>query len=186
MFPIPRIVRAKEVWKRVCTFNEEWVNSLIKIGESSDKVIAGEVGDYGGRAGKIAWMDFDMSREIWDEIALQVAQANDTFFNYDLDGFYDNFQYANYLEGDHFDWHIDRAGSPEQAPRKLSFTISLSHPDEYTGGHFEVMYAPKPDFIDLACGEMILFDAMMCHRVTKVTRGSRKTLVGWACGPALK
>lgn len=183
MFEIPKICQVKEVWMRAATFNEDFVNSIINIGRAAKQVEGQEIKAYGGRKGNIAWIN---DQEMMQKIANVVATTNAAYFHYDLTAFFDAFQYAEYGEGDFFDWHIDRAGSPEHAPRKLSFTVNLSDSSEYEGGQFEVMYAPKPEVIDLARGEMIIFDAMMCHRITLVTRGARKSLVGWACGPELR
>jgi predicted 2-oxoglutarate/Fe(II)-dependent dioxygenase YbiX len=59
----------------------------------------------------------------------------------------------------------------------------LSDPDTYEGGNLQILaedgksyYAPRQR------GTIILFDSRTQHRVKKVTKGVRKSLVGWVCG----
>ena len=63
----------------------------------------------------------------------------------------------------------------------------MSDPEDYDGGQFQIMgeggelyTAPK----DRGC--LIIFDSRANHRVRKVTRGQRKSLVGWIVGPRWK
>lgn len=74
--------------------------------------------------------------------------------------------------------------------RKLSMTVNLSDPTEYSGGEFEIDRGPhfnderyhsvheiKPR------GSIIVFPAYVYHQVTPVTWGERKSLVMWSIGP---
>jgi len=85
--------------------------------------------------------------------------------------------------------------------RKLSFTIQLTDPDEYEGGHFQWL-EPQGEFnkldsslqVDLnnavrtvpfsskSKGSMIIFPSFLYHQVTPVLRGTRISLVGWCVG----
>ena len=71
--------------------------------------------------------------------------------------------------------------------RKLSFSLQLSDPDQYTGGELEfldnsgkTMFAPKQR------GTMVVFDSRLKHRVRRVKSGLRKSIVGWVVGPRWK
>ena len=82
--------------------------------------------------------------------------------------------------------------------RKLSFSIQLSDPEDYEGGELEfkvnnyssekrgdftldeTFFAPNKK------GTIIIFDSRTQHRVCKVTKGVRKSLVGWVVGPRWK
>ena len=62
--------------------------------------------------------------------------------------------------------------------------MQLSDPDDYEGGNVQLLdegnnsyFAPRKR------GTMIFFDSRTQHRVLKVTKGVRKSLVGWVCGP---
>ena len=68
--------------------------------------------------------------------------------------------------------------------RKLSFSMQLSGPDDYEGGNLqfqldngECIFAPRQK------GAVILFDSRLRHRVLPITKGIRKSLVGWCNGP---
>ena len=76
--------------------------------------------------------------------------------------------------------------------RKLSFAIVLN--EDYEGGEFEVATLsgakelPKINVLNLnkkdglSKGSMVVFPSYIWHRVTPVTKGVRKSLVGWVVG----
>jgi PKHD-type hydroxylase len=71
--------------------------------------------------------------------------------------------------------------------RKLSFSLLLSDPDEFEGGNLQFMdEAGKTYFAPRQKGALILFDSRAQHRVQKVTKGTRKSIVGWTVGPRWK
>ena len=53
----------------------------------------------------------------------------------------------------------------------------------FGGGAVEVFYAREPEAMTRAQGTIIVFPAYMLHRVQAVTRGARRSLVGWIGGP---
>lgn len=130
--------------------------------------------------------------------------ANNENFGYDIEGFGNNvLQYSSYGVGEYYNWHVDASVSDSlvlsgdqkekyidlqiEKIRKLSITVQLSDPEEYSGGEFqfltdegETVFAPKEK------GTIIIFDSRLRHRVRKVRNGSRKSLVGWVVGPRWK
>jgi PKHD-type hydroxylase len=129
---------------------------------------------------------------IFDRLFQITELLNSQFYNYDILGF-DNIQYTVYdKEGSHYSYHMDMLmdnkpkGSLE-LPRKLSFSIILSKPEEYEGGELEFMISEglglKPE---QKRGRVIAFPSFVLHRVTPVITGVRKSLVFWACGPKFK
>ena len=70
--------------------------------------------------------------------------------------------------------------------RKLSFTLCLN--DDYEGGDFSICEThpisekTKVKSFALKKGEMIIFPSHTWHKVNKVTKGIRKSLVGWVVG----
>ena len=71
--------------------------------------------------------------------------------------------------------------------RKLSFSIQLSSPEDYEGGNLQLLdEADKVTFIPRQRGCIVLFDSLTQHRVLKVTKGTRKSIVGWVVGPRWK
>lgn len=139
-----------------------------------------------------------------------IQRANRENFLFDLttiDG--EGVQYTHYEEGQFYDWHVDAGIHSTYKPekivssgnnisqdlvtvqgeyvRKLSFSLQLSDPEDYTGGEVQFMdnsrnsfFAPKQK------GTIILFDSRTLHRVRKVKSGLRKSLVGWVVGPRWK
>jgi PKHD-type hydroxylase len=139
-----------------------------------------------------------------------IQRANKENFLYDITGIDgETLQYTKYQEDSHYYWHTDGSlpcyWKPQQLDlslrnkgdeilqqqgeviRKLSFSLQLSSPDDYTGGDLQFMddsnntfFAPKEK------GTMILFDSRTRHRVRKIKSGVRKSLVGWVVGPRWK
>lgn len=159
------------------------------------------------RNSKNSWIPTShwISGFIWNYVQL----ANKFNFLYDLTGVDgESLQYTVYNEGEYYNWHIDAGISSYYKPmsetnrvdpaivvndyinqniesiRKLSFSLQLSDSDEYEGGQFQLMdengksyFAPKKK------GVLIVFDSRAPHRVRKVTKGVRKSIVGWSVGP---
>jgi len=118
-------------------------------------------------------------------------------------------QYTQYGEGQFYNWHqdadIDSFYKPQLVPgsgtniaqdqvtlngecvRKLSFSLQLSDPDDYTGGEVQFLdNGGKTYFAPKQRGTLIIFDSRTKHRVRKVRSGVRKSLVGWVVGPRWK
>jgi len=110
-----------------------------------------------------------------------LMDVNKYYYGFDLTRI-EVMQLTRYQEGGHYNWHMDNMGSGA-ANRKLSFTVNLSHEDEYEGGDLEIMMNSKdPIKLSREKGTMNVFPSFMLHRVTPVTKGTRWSLVGWACG----
>ena len=145
-----------------------------------------------------------------------ISKANRDNFLYDLshiDG--ESMQYTRYGEGEYYKWHNDAGigifykpqmievvgektiddqdvhrdylNKQTELVRKLSFTLQLSGPDDYEGGNVEFINEANENYIaPRDRGTMILFDSRTQHRVNKVTRGTRRSIVGWVVGPRWK
>ena len=71
--------------------------------------------------------------------------------------------------------------------RKLSFSIQLSDPDDYEGGNLQLLDEGGSNYLaPRQRGCICLFDSRTQHRVLKVTKGTRKSIVGWVVGPRWK
>ena len=141
-----------------------------------------------------------------------VQRANRENFLYDLrniDG--ESLQYTRYEEGQFYGWHNDAGLATQYKPqsvgnrgngqenvndfinencemvRKLSFSIQLSAPDDYEGGNVQLLDEAGNNYIaPRQRGCIVLFDSRTQHRVLKVTKGTRKSIVGWVVGPRWK
>ena len=67
--------------------------------------------------------------------------------------------------------------------RKLSFSLLLSDPDEYEGGDLIIATVNGHHIIPKGKGLIVFFPAYTEHEVTPVTKGIRRSLVGWIHGP---
>jgi len=114
-----------------------------------------------------------------------ILKANEENFRYKINSFGKRFvQYTSYEEGQHYRWHTDNAFGTSN-PRKLSFSLQLSSPKDYTGGQLEFLTDNDHRFMaPKVRGTIVVFDSRVKHRVRKVTSGCRKSLVGWVEGPA--
>jgi PKHD-type hydroxylase len=80
-------------------------------------------------------------------------------------------------------------GYGEVNRRKLSLTVQLSDPSEYEGGDFHIWYGgDEGQFITMPKekGTVLIFPSFLMHRVTPVTKGTRKALVFWTGGEPYK
>jgi PKHD-type hydroxylase len=126
---------------------------------------------------------------IYQKIMNLVGQCNKDFYNFDITSLQENLQYTEYDETyqGRYDWHFDVGGAPLNCGRKLSVSIQLSDPSEYEGGELQfsldgegVVVAEKTQ------GTMVIFPSYMKHRVTPVTKGTRRSLVTWITGPPFR
>ena len=132
-----------------------------------------------------------------------VMKANNENFLYDIK-YMDSgsVQYTVYKEGMFYDRHTDVGFNQYYNPstannvgekfvnenseivRKISFSLQLSDPDDYEGGNLVLLDdSQKKHIAPRKRGTMIFFDSRTSHRVNKVKKGTRKSLVGWVAGP---
>jgi len=169
----------QRIYNELDTIDSSWKQSKIKSGL-----------DHDIRSSKITFIpESDMAYKFcrhW------VNVINEDNFKFDLHPFFENksIQYSHYNVGDHYCWHIDTTG--HNPPRKLSFTLMLN--DDYEGGEFEIGRYSFGDhelktetvIAENKTGTLIVFPSTLPHRVKPVTKGIRKSLVGWAPGPPLR
>jgi PKHD-type hydroxylase len=166
----------------------EWLNSQKgSIGGQTDS--GGEV-NAEKRTTDISWLTCTPeTAQFWYKISNVVAEVNRTFFHLDLTGCYEPMQLGIYKENDggHYDWHTDASMTDGRVPRKLSMTLLLSDPSEFEGGDLEIKsYSDVPMKLPMVKGRAWFFPSYVLHRVTPVTKGTRRSLVLWIGGPAFK
>jgi PKHD-type hydroxylase len=133
---------------------------------------------------RVGWIPHEWE---WQWLYLRLMQhaqtVNGKYFGYDLWGFVEQLQYTVYAgDGTHYDWHQD-AGTGPPSPRKLSLSLQLTEPSAYDGGDLEV-YGEAP--FARKRGYLAFFSSFAQHRVTPVTRGTRKSIVAWIAGPQFR
>jgi PKHD-type hydroxylase len=185
MYKIPTVCAVKPLIESATTFDEAWVDKVLSTCRQLEMVDGlTSQPKLKSRKGKVAWIP-EKCTDIYDPIVEAIAWINHRQFRYGVDGLYNKIQFAVYEEGDGFDWHIDRSGSPEEAPRKLSFLILLSNRGDYVGGDLLIKMSSEDQSISMKRGEMIVFDSMVLHKIEPIISGKRMSLSGWACGPSL-
>ena len=175
------------------SFSNAELDRIIEIGDSIPTMEA-TIGSDGGtddniRRSKISWIQQnDQTIWIYDKLAWAMRQLNGQFYKFDMWGFSEDLQYTTYHEEDegHYSWHQDLGVSGGGGPRKLSLVLQLTDPDEYEGGDLEIFTGTTPSPVLKQRGLIAVFPSYQLHRVTPVTKGTRKTIVVWACGPEFK
>lgn len=131
--------------------------------------------------------------------------ANEINFGFDICAmYYTECHMLEYGPGNYYHWHADT--SMEQCTRreppswgtvhvdytdyvrKLSFTLQLSDPDDYTGGEMQMVdsFTNSSTILPKDRGTLCVFDSRVPHRIKPVKTGKRYALVGWALGPKWK
>lgn len=142
------------------------------------------------RSTQISWLYMTQeNKHIWDKITRAISEVNSRFFHYDLTGCFEPMQLGIYQanENGHYDWHIDASVKDRTPPRKLSMVLMLSDSSEYEGGELQIKpISNETVTLDQVKGRAWFFPSYMLHKVTPVTRGTRKTIVLWVGGPPFK
>ncbi len=171
-------------------FTDEECNNILRLGESMnsiDSTVSGEVVVDSIRRSRNSWLPLNNDTEwIYNRLGNIVRNLNGMHWRFNITGFNEDLQYTKY-NGDKsfYGWHIDSGTVGESPPRKLSITLQLSHENEYEGGDFQI-HATKLNTLSKKKGLIVVFPSYSLHQVTPVTKGIRRSLVAWLCGPPLK
>jgi len=120
----------------------------------------------------------DANHWIYDKLAnyymLYIAKTNISI------NFLEHYEIKKYEEGDFFENHRDNYFALDsKQDRKVNLICQLSDEHSYNGGEFKLgsfTFTKKQ-------GSILLFPATYMHEVTKVTSGTRYSLIGHAWGP---
>ena len=155
-----------------------------KVGHKNQK---GGQHDTKKRITTISWIPFNAMPQMYTIIERTMLQVNGNHFGYDGMRLSEPAQFTEYPKGGFYDWHMDADVNCQYEPpiRKISMTILLSDPSEFVGGDLEFMTeGNKPP--QLLQGQAIFFNSIIRHRVAKVKKGIRRSLVMWFGGPPFK
>ena len=143
--------------------------------------------DIKKRITTISWIPFKAMPEMYRMNGQTVLQTNGNHFGFEGVQLSEYAQFTEYPKGGFYDWHMDSEviGTNEPPVRKISMTILLSDPAEFVGGDLEFMTeGKKPP--NLVQGQAIFFASFLRHRVVKIKKGIRQSLVMWFGGPPFK
>lgn len=138
----------------------------------------------------ISWItNNEHTQFIWDRLSLVIAEVNARYFHFDLTGIYENIQLGCYKSEnlDEYGWHVDATLGSYGVMRKLSISLLLSDTSEFDGGDLELKSDSNDSIkVEQSRGRAWFFPSYILHRVTPVTKGTRKSLVVWVGGPPFK
>lgn len=176
--------------------SDEDINLILNQPEWNSLAPGGIGGSFNGavntdiRRSKINWLSLKPElMPIWEKLAFTVARVNSQFFKFNLSGFHEPMQISIYTEHDQgcYNWHTDASATDLHVPRKLSLSMLLSDPSEFSGGAFEVKTTSDTvQTLECRKGRAWFFSSYTLHRVAPVTKGVRKSLVLWIGGPEFK
>lgn len=136
------------------------------------------------RVTDIAWLDVEdqNTQPVYHLLIDLIKYVNDQHYHWNLQHL-EPVQYGEYGVGGHYKVHTDTGlHNPMGSNRKLSFSLLLN--DDYEGGELEIPGSPgQPDTFIPVKNTAIFFPSAMPHCVKPVTKGVRKSLVGWVHGP---
>jgi PKHD-type hydroxylase len=128
---------------------------------------------------------------LYKKLILQIHKVNQENFDCILK-FVEDFQFTEYNENQQgfYSKHDDCGNNAKLKNfvdiRKLSFSIQLSNPDDYTGGEL-IFYKDNEEFsAPKTKGTIIFFQSNILHEVKPVKKGTRYALVSWVQGPNLR
>ena len=168
-------------------FSPEEVAQLSALYEATDKKAA-EVSNEGNvqnevRKSTIAFIEpgEEVFASVMQKLAQYAIHINNQHYGFDLMGFYEAIQIAEYGVEDFFTWHSDFSAGTAST-RKLSLSIQLSEPDAYEGGDLQFKVSDQEVNAPRTLGTVIAFPSYVLHRVTPITSGKRRSMVGWVTG----
>jgi PKHD-type hydroxylase len=143
------------------------------------------------------WLD-DTRETAWLFVRLAglVSEVNRENFHFDLEEFRESAQILRYTApvvspdgstaGGRYDTHVDIGAGGHSATRKLSLSIQLSPPGDYTGGGLHIGNEAERWSAPREQGTAILFPSFVRHSVAPLISGTRYALVAWIHGPAFR
>ncbi len=150
---------------------KEACENIIQAGLSRPKLDAGIGKDNEKSKGRSTSISF-INDEHLKAYIYELVKVN--YSGYEIEEAED-IQFAEYNIGDFYGWHAD---SDATNKRVLSVTVQLSNPKDYKGGNLVF----KVDPMERAQGTVVIFPSNVRHQVTRVTKGTRYSLVQWFKG----
>jgi len=171
-------------WKNA--FSKEECQTIINIAKDKGLIKGTTMEKSDARDSKISWLyPVDEMQFVFRRVTDIVLNLNKKYFQFDLFGLNEGFQFANYkAPSGKYGKHVDRAVN--SSVRKLSISIQLTNPKKYQGGELYLYDDDKGTLMDKEQGTLIMFPSYILHEVKPVTKGERNSLVSWVTGNQLK
>lgn len=167
---------------------KEWcdqVNNYMK----KNVDIEPNLGKYGVRKCKVRGLSPNIP--IYDDVynrMMAYVNKHGPSLNVDFSNKIDGpIQHITYEVGDGVGWHDDTIGTASaksfKENRKLSMTLMLSDPSDYTGGEFVFDPDVKMKIPTLEKGTVLLFTSHSKHMVKEILSGTRNIFFIFVMGP---
>ena len=173
------------VWSFPEALDSETCNRIIELGLSKKKrkaTVQNKQEQY--RESNVVWLYDQWITELLIPYIYSANEKAGWNFQWEPD---EEIQFTEYNKGGYYDWHRD---SFEQSDgdgkiRKISVTINLN--DNFKGGDMWFDNALEydktdPKKISKSTGGITVFPSHVWHKVDKVTKGTRYSLVFWFKG----
>ena len=164
-------------YEQVKEINKEIKKNIIK------KEPLPHAADYTSKIGEFFNIPCGPLMEMLHPWLYQCQQTNRECFGYDIywDFHLEALNYNVYGENGEYGWHIDT--NPTQTPidTKLTCLLNLSE-ESYEGGEFYLINHKEKIKFDSGMG--IIFNSLIAHKVTPITKGERISLTYWGHGPS--
>jgi PKHD-type hydroxylase len=188
-------VGIQETWAYTHNIFTDDEIDFINTKSSKTDTYMGKIGSIGNENEKLDYRNSTISNLessddkndwIFERITRAVLEINKQFWNFDMNRI-ETLQHSVYDKGQFYKRHTDSMyNSPNNSIRKLSFSVMLSDSSEYEGGDLLIYTGEEPTKTFRTKGTIIFFPSYTLHEVTKVTKGTRRALVGWVTGPSFK
>ena len=167
-------------------FSEKECENIVDIAKTKGLIKGTTSGKTDARDSQISWLyPSDGMDWVFRKVTDIILDLNKQFFQFDLFGINEGFQFTNYqAPSGKYGKHIDRGMN--MLVRKLSISIQLTNPKEYEGGELYLYDGEKGIVMDKAQGTLIVFPSYVLHEVMPVTKGERNSLVTWVTGKQFK
>lgn len=177
-------VNSYAYWEKA--FTEKECEKIIKIAKDKGLIKGTTNNNSDVRSSKISWLYSSDDLEFaFRKITDIVLNLNKRFFQFDIFGLNEGFQFTNYkAPSDKFGKHIDRINN--SVVRKLSLSVQLTKPEEYEGGELILYTDDKGTEMKKEQGTLLLFPSYTLHEVKPITKGERNSLVAWVTGKQFK
>jgi PKHD-type hydroxylase len=162
---------------------DKYLNSLMTF--------KAEVGDIKGPAPvktRVSDVAFFKPEELpWFSVRMHgiIDKINKDWFKVNIDHIGEGYQYTEYhaTEGGHYNWHVDSHNTFTETTRKLSMILALNDYKDYKGGEFKERLGGGTKTWKLNRGDILVIPSYALHKVTRVSKGTRKSIICWVSGP---
>jgi PKHD-type hydroxylase len=171
-------------------FTKEECEEIIRISKNKKLQRAGigsnNKNSKNYRDSSIVWLyPYDELDWAFQRVTNIVLGLNKDYFNFNLYGFIEGFQFTNYkAPTGKYKKHVDREFGTRI--RKLSISIQLTDETKYEGGELCLHYGEDPIKLKKTQGTLFAFPSFVLHEVMPVTKGERNSLVAWITGDNFK